>query len=97
MKVLVKGQIYPKVWDIANSIKKLRDERKSVNLGAGTIGYTVYEVTLPNNTKRNGNYLTTPTGIKLYYNSGDQYQIDYLISEIDNDPAVLKHFEKIVD
>ncbi|NIP31443.1 MAG: hypothetical protein GTO02_17975 [Candidatus Dadabacteria bacterium] len=94
MKILVKGQIYPKVWDIANSVKKLRDERKNVNLGSGTLGYSVYEVTLPNNTEKKGNYLTTPSGVRLYFNSGDQYQIGYLISEIDNDPAVLKHFTR---
>ncbi len=92
MKILVKGQIYPKVWQLADSVKKLRDERKNINLGAGTQGYSVYEVTLPDSTKQSGNYLTTPQGVKLYYNTGDQYQIGYLISEIDNDPKVSKHF-----
>lgn len=92
MKILVKGQIYPKVWEIADNIRKLRDERKNVNIGSGTIGYSVYEVTLPENTRQQGNYLTTPMGVKLYHNSGDQYQIGYLVSEIDNDPASKRHF-----
>lgn len=93
MKILVKGQIYPKVWQLADSVKKLRDERRNINLGAGTQGYSVYEVTLPDATKKEGSYLTTPQGVKLYYNTGDQYQIGYLISEIDNDPRVSKHFD----
>ena len=93
MKIMVKGQIYPKVWQIANSVKKLRDERRSLNLGAATQSYSVYEVTLPESTTRSGNYLTTPQGVKLYYNTGDQYGIGYLISEIDNDPRVSKHFK----
>lgn len=92
MKIVVKGQIYPKVWDLADSVKKLRDERRNLNLGAGTQGYSVYEVTLPDSTKKEGNYLTTPQGVKLYYNTGDQYQIGYLISNIDIDPRVNKHF-----
>lgn len=93
MKITVKGQIYPKVWQIADSVKKLRDERRNFNLGAATQGYSVYEVTLPDSTTKSGNYLTTPQGVKLYYNTGDQYQIGYLISEIDKDPRVSKHFK----
>ena len=93
MKIVVKGQIFPKIWDIANSVKKIRDERKDFNLGAGTMSYSVYEVTFPSDTKREGNYFKTPQGIKLFLNHGDQYGIDYLISEIDNDPLVSKHFQ----
>lgn len=93
MKILVKGQVYPKVWQLADSVKKLRDERRTINLGSSTQGYSVYEVTLPESTKKDGSYLTTPQGVKLYYNTGDQYQIGYLISEIDNDPRVSKHFK----
>ncbi|MGI9533633.1 MAG: hypothetical protein ACR2NW_01680 [Thermodesulfobacteriota bacterium] len=93
MKIVVKGQIFPKIWDIASSVKKVRDGRKDFNLGAGTMSYSVYEVTLPGDTKREGNYLETPQGIRLYLSHGDQYGIDYLISELDNDPLVSKHFE----
>ena len=92
MKFLVKGHIYPKAWEIAKSVRKLREERKKINIGSGTIGYTVYEVDLPEQTVKTGNYLTTPQGIRLYHNSGDYYGTGYLISEIDNDPLVSKHF-----
>ena len=92
MKIIVKGQIFPKIWDIASSVKKIRDDRKEFNLGAGTMSYSVYEVTLPGDTKKEGNYLTTPQGVRLYLCHGDQYGIDYLISEIDSDPLVSKHF-----
>jgi hypothetical protein len=94
MMLEVKGQIFPKVWDIARSVNKLRDERKIVNIGSGTVGYPVYEVKLPDGTKREGVYLVTPQGIKLYLNEGDQYEVGYLISEIDNDPLVIRHFKK---
>jgi hypothetical protein len=94
MKLTVKGQIFPKVWDIAESIHKLRDDRKLVNIGAGTVGFPVYEVELPDNTKKDGLYFVTPQGIKLYFNPGDQYHIGYLISEIDRDPLRDKHFRK---
>lgn len=93
MKILVKGQVFPKVWDLAYSVKKLRDERRQINLGGGSVGFSVYEVELPDDTKRIGNYLVTPQGVKLYFSHGDQYGIDYIISEIDNDPLVSKHFE----
>lgn len=93
MKLEVKGQVYPKVWDIAYNVKKLREGRKKVNIGASTMAFPVYEVTLPDSTKREGPYLTTPHGIRLYFHPGDQYQIGYLISEIDDDPLVKKHFK----
>lgn len=94
MKLTVKGQIFPKVWEIAESVRKLRDDRKSVNIGAGTVGFPVYEVELPEDTRKEGLYFVTPQGIKLYFYPGDQYQIAYLISEIDNDPLREKHFKK---
>lgn len=94
MMLEVKGQVFPKVWDIARSVTKLRDERKIVNIGSGTVGYPVYEVRLPDGTKRDGVYLVTPQGIRLYLNEGDQYEVGYLISEIDNDPLVIRHFKK---
>lgn len=94
MKVTVKGQIFPKVWEIAESVVKLREDRKSVNIGAGTVGYPVYEVELPDNTKKDGVYFITPQGIRLYFYPGDQYQIGYLISEVDRDPLRDKHFKK---
>jgi len=92
MKLIVKGQVFPKVWEIANSIKKLRDERKQVNLGASSVGFSVYEVELPETSKKMGNFIYTPQGVRLYFCEGNQYGIDYLISEIDNDPIALNHF-----
>jgi hypothetical protein len=94
MKLEVKGHIFPKVWDIATGIKKLREERKVVNIGGGTVGFPVYEVKLPEETKKEGVYLVTPQGIRLYWHPGDQYEIGYLISELDDDPLVERHFKK---
>jgi len=94
MKLNVKGQVFPKVWELADSVTKLREERKAVNIGAGSIGFPVYEVELPEETRKEGIYLITPQGVRLYYYPGDQYQIEYLISEIDHDPLVKKHFGK---
>ena len=96
MKLTVKGQVFPKVWEIADSVMKLRDERKPVNIGAGTVGFPVYEVELPDNTRKEGLYFVTPQGIKLYFYPGDQYQVGYLISEIDSDPLREKHFKETV-
>ena len=93
MKVEVKGQVFPKIWEIANSVKKLRNERRIVNIGSGTVGYSVYEVRLPEGTKKKGLYLVTPHGIKIYWNRGDQYEVGYLISELDKDPLVDRHFK----
>ncbi len=94
MKLTVKGQIFPRVWEIAESVRKLRDERRSVNIGGGTVGFPVYEVDLPDNTRKEGLYFVTPQGIKLYFYPGDQYQIAYLISEMDSDPLREKHFKE---
>jgi len=94
MKLNVNGQVFPKVWELAGRVTKLREDRKSVNIGAGTVGYPVYEVELPEETKKAGLYYYTPQGVRLYHYPGDQYQIGYLISEIDRDPLVKKHFEK---
>ncbi len=93
MKVIVEGQIFPKVWELANSIKQIRDERKIVNLGSGSVGYTVYEVELPETTKTEGVYLMTPQNVRLYHFQGDQYQAGYLISELDQDQLAAKHFK----
>ncbi len=94
MKLNVNGQVFPKAWELADKVTKLREERKSVNLGAGTVGFSVYEVELSDETRKEGMYYVTPQGVKLYYYPGDQYQIGYLISEIDRDPLVKKHFGK---
>ena len=94
MKLNVNGQVFPKVWDLADSVTKLREERKSVNLGAGTVGFSVYEVELSDETRKEGIFYITPQGVRLYYFPGDEYQIGYLISEIDRDPLVKKHFNK---
>ena len=94
MKLVVKGHIFPKVWEIAQDVKKLREERRIVNIGSGTMGTTVYEVKLPEGTKKEGMYLVTPQGVKLYWHPGNQYEIGYLISEIDEDQLVKKHFKK---
>ena len=95
MKLNVNGQVFPKVWELADRVTKLRDDRKSVNIGAGTVGFEVYEVELPEETKKEGLFYLTPQGVRLYYYPGDQYQIGYLISDIDNDPLVKKHFGKL--
>ena len=94
MKLTVKGQIFPKVWEIAESVRELRKDRKSVNLGSGTVGYPVYEVELPDDTRKEGLYYVTPQGIRLYFYPGDQYHIAYLISEIDHEPLRDKHFRE---
>ena len=94
MKLNVNGQVFPKVWELADKVTKLREERKSVNIGAGTVGYPVYEVELPEETRKDGLFYITPQGVKLYYYPGDQYQIGYLISDIDNDPIAKRHFGK---
>ncbi len=94
MKLEVKGHVYPKVWNIAMSVRKLRYERKVINIGSGTIGFPVYEVKLPEETRKEGVYLVTPQGIRLYFYYGDQYEIGYLISELDEDPLVERHFKK---
>lgn len=94
MKITVNGQVFPKVWGIAQSVKRLRTERRQVNLGGGTVGFPVFEVELPADTKREGPYLTTPQGVRLYYFPGDQYRIGYLISELDEDPIRDRHFPK---
>ncbi len=92
MKITVNGQVFPKVWGIAKSVRKLRVERRQINIGGGTVGFPIYEVELPEGTKKEGLYLVTPQGIRLYYFPGDQYQIGYLISELDNDPIADRHF-----
>lgn len=94
MKLEVKGHVFPKVWDIARNVKKLREQRKIVNLGSGTVGYPVYEVELPEDTRKEGIYLITPHGIRLYWHPGDQYEVGYLISELDDDPLAERHFKK---
>lgn len=94
MKLEVKGHIFPKVWDIARGINRLREERRIVNIGSGTVSHAVYEVQLPEGTKREGVYLVTPQGIRLFWHPGDQYEIGYLISELDDDPLAIRHFKK---
>jgi len=94
MKIVVKGQVFPKIWDIASSVEKMKNCRKNFNLGSGTVSYSVYEVTLPDDTKKEGNYLITPQGVKLYFSQGGNYGVDYLISELDSDPFVSRHFQE---
>jgi hypothetical protein len=94
MKLEVRGQIFPKVWEIAQRVKKLREERRIVNIGSGTMGTTVYEVELPEGTKKEGIYLVTPHGIRLYWHRGNQYESGYLISELDHDELAKRHFKK---
>ena len=94
MRLEVEGHIFPKVWDLATSIRKLREQRRIVNIGSGTVGVSVYEVNLPEGTRKEGIYLVTPQGIRLYWHPGDQYETGYLISELDEDPLVERHFKK---
>jgi len=96
MKLIVRGQVFPKVWEIAEGVRKLREDRKPVNIGAGTVSFPVYEVELPDDTRKEGLYFITPQGIRLYFYPGDQYQIGYLISEIDRDHLTEKHFKDTV-
>ena len=93
MKLQIKGQIFPKAWDLADRVKKLREDRRQVNIGSGTVCYPVYEVDLSDQTRKEGIYYVTPQGVRLFHNPGDQYQIGYLISELDSDPLVKKHFK----
>ena len=67
MKITVNGQVFPKVWGIANSVKKLRTQRRQVNIGGGTVGFPIFEVELPEETRKEGLYLITPQGVRLYY------------------------------
>ncbi len=92
MKIEVKGQVFPKVWDIARQVRKLREERRIVNIGSGTVEVPVYEVELPEGTRREGFYIITPQGVRLYWHPGDQYEVGYLISELDKDPLTKRHF-----
>ena len=93
MKIIVKGHIFPKVWDIASHITKITQSRRNVNLGSNSIAYNVYEVELPDDSKISGSYITTPQGIRLYHNQGDQYGMGYLISELDDDKLANTHFK----
>lgn len=93
MIIQVKGHIFPMVWEIANSVRKIRQERRNVNLGSNTISYNVYEVELPDDSKISGGYVTTPQGVRLFHNPGDQYGMGYLISELDDDQLVNTHFK----
>jgi hypothetical protein len=94
MKLEVKGHVFPKVWDIARSVRKLREQRKIVNIGSGTVGYPVYQVELPEGTRKEDIYLITPQGIRLYWHPGDQYEVGFIISELDDDPLAERHFKK---
>lgn len=95
MKILVRGHVYPKAREIAGGVRKLREERRKVNIGSGTVGFAVYEVGLPEDTVREGNYLTTPQGVRLYHSAGDHYGTGYLISEVDRDPLASEHFSDV--
>jgi hypothetical protein len=93
MIIEVRGHIFPKVWEIANHVRKIRQSRRTVNLGSNSISYNVYEVDLPDDSKISGCYITTPQGVRLYHSPGDQYGMGYLISELDDDRLVNTHFK----
>jgi len=93
MNIVHKGYIYPKVWDIASKITKLRDERDIKNLGSGTMSISVFNIEFPEGTKKSGRYYITPKNTKLYQESGDQYHPGFLISEIDKGKIVEKLFK----
>lgn len=92
MKIEVKGQVFPKAWDIALSVRKLREERRTFNIGSGTVEVPVYEVSLPEGTSRDGVYFITPQGVRLYLKQPNHYSLGYLISELDDDPIARRHF-----
>ncbi len=93
MKILHKGFIYPKVWEIATSIKKLRDERNIRNLGSGTMCISVFDVEFPEGTVKSGRYYITPKNTRLYQEAGDQYRPGFLISDKDEEKIVDKLFK----
>ncbi|MEM4658719.1 MAG: hypothetical protein QXX77_09905 [Candidatus Methanosuratincola sp.] len=92
MKIEVKGQVFPKAWEIARSVKKLREERRAFNIGSGTVEVPIYEVSLPEGTTRDGAYFITPQGVRLYLQNLNHYGLGYLISELDDDPIARRHF-----
>ena len=93
VKIIHKGFIYPKVWEIARKITKLRDERNIRNLGSGTMSISVFNIDLPEGTVKSGSYYITPKNIRLYQETGDQYRPGFLISEKDKDKVAEKYFK----
>ena len=93
MNIIHKGYIYPKVWEIANKITKLRDERNIRNLGSGTMSISVFNIDLPDGTIKSGSYYITPKNIRLYQEIGDQYRPGFLISDKDKDKITETYFK----
>jgi len=92
MNIEHKGYIYPKVWDIATRIVKLRSQRELANLGSSSMSVSIYLVQFPQGTKKVGNYFFTPNNVRIYQDVGDQYNAGILISELDDANIREKYF-----
>ncbi len=92
MKIEVRGQVFPHAKNAVLNVEKIGEKRRKFNLGSQTLSFSIYEVEIPNGCKISGNYIETPSGIRLYHNKGGQYQQGYLISEKDEDSRVRRHF-----
>ncbi|WP_462136932.1 hypothetical protein [Candidatus Mycalebacterium sp.] len=92
MKIQVHGQIFPLALQEAVKVKKIGEKRRNFNLGSQTLSFSIYEVEMPDGCEISGNYIKTPSGMRLYHNRGGQYEAAYLISEKDEDPLACKHF-----
>ncbi len=68
------------------------ERRRRFNLGSQTLCFSIYEVEMPDGCEISGNRIKMPSGVRLYHNTGGQYEAGYLISENDDDPLVRRHF-----
>ena len=94
MKITVRGQIFPRARNAAERVVKIGEKRRDFNIGSQTRAFSVYEVEMPGGCEADGNYIKTPSGVRLYHNKAGQYEPEYLISEEDADPIVMRHFGK---
>ncbi len=94
MKIEVRGQVFPCARDSTVRVKKICEKRRKFNLGSQTLSFSVYEVEMPEGCEISGNYITTPSGVRLYHNRGGEYEQGYLISEADEGVLAVGHFGK---
>jgi len=92
MKIEVRGQVFPCARNSVFKVEKIGEKRRKFNLGSQTFSFSIYEVDLSDDCELSGDYIRTPSGIRLYHNKGGQYQQGYLISEQDKDSRVRRHF-----